>query len=206
MNSGIRVILVDGDTRQRAAISHLLMGRGYHVEPYESVDEIAQQMPASGVLLVNDEGDVLDRMIAVMEEHGRWLPVIAFSDGPAANRIVEAVLSGAVGYLPWPCEFSQFEEVLAAAEKAFGAVTSLKLRTAVARSRMVRLTCRERQVLSCVTDGLSNRLIGERLAISPRTVEIHRANMLDKLGAHHTSEAIRIAVEASLSEPALLAA
>ena len=41
-------------------------------------------------------------------------------------------------------------------------------------------------------------LIGEQLAISPRTVEIHRANMLDKMGANHTSEAIRIAIEASL--------
>ena len=41
-------------------------------------------------------------------------------------------------------------------------------------------------------------MIGERLRISPRTVEIHRANMLNKMGASHTSEAIRIAIEASL--------
>ena len=46
--------------------------------------------------------------------------------------------------------------------------------------------------------GLSNRMIGEKLAISPRTVEIHRANMLTKMGANHTSEAIRIAIEAAL--------
>jgi two-component system, LuxR family, response regulator FixJ len=45
---------------------------------------------------------------------------------------------------------------------------------------------------------LSNRLIGEKLTISPRTVEIHRANMLTKMGASHTSEAIRIAIEAEL--------
>lgn len=53
-------------------------------------------------------------------------------------------------------------------------------------------------MLAGVADRLSNRLIGERLAISPRTVEIHRANMLNKMGANHTSEAIRIAIEASL--------
>jgi DNA-binding NarL/FixJ family response regulator len=53
-------------------------------------------------------------------------------------------------------------------------------------------------VLAGVAGGLSNRLIGERLSISPRTVEIHRANMLNKMGASHTSEAIRIAIEASL--------
>ena len=45
---------------------------------------------------------------------------------------------------------------------------------------------------------MSNRLIGDKLCISPRTVEIHRANMLNKMGANHTSDAIRIAVEAAL--------
>ena len=54
------------------------------------------------------------------------------------------------------------------------------------------------EVLEGVAHGLSNRLIGERLRISPRTVEIHRANMLHKIGVTHTNEAIRIAIEASL--------
>ncbi len=52
--------------------------------------------------------------------------------------------------------------------------------------------------MSSLAVGMSNRLIGEQLDISPRTVEIHRANMLTKIGAQHTSEAIRIAIEASL--------
>jgi DNA-binding NarL/FixJ family response regulator len=60
------------------------------------------------------------------------------------------------------------------------------------------LTPREREVLSGVAGGLSNRAIAEQLAISPRTVEIHRANMLQKIGANHTSEAIRVAIEAAL--------
>jgi DNA-binding NarL/FixJ family response regulator len=72
------------------------------------------------------------------------------------------------------------------------------LREAVARSRIERLTPREREVLSGVAGGLSNRAIAEQLAISPRTVEIHRANMLQKIGANHTSEAIRVAIEAAL--------
>ncbi|MFP5396018.1 MAG: LuxR C-terminal-related transcriptional regulator [Alphaproteobacteria bacterium] len=63
---------------------------------------------------------------------------------------------------------------------------------------MQRLTKREREVLAGVARGLSNRRIGEKLEISPCTVEIHRANMLTKMGAQHTSEAIRIAIEASL--------
>ncbi len=87
----------------------------------------------------------------------------------------------------------------------FGAATSigslglrLRLREAHARSRGQKLTRREREVLEGVADALSNRMIGERLQISPRTVEIHRANMLNKMGASHTSEAICIAIEASI--------
>jgi DNA-binding NarL/FixJ family response regulator len=84
------------------------------------------------------------------------------------------------------------------AEDRARSVAGSKLREAVARSRVERLTRREREVLAGVAGGLSNRLIGEKLNISPRTVEIHRANMLSKMGANHTSEAIRIAIEASL--------
>ena len=82
-----------------------------------------------------------------------------------------------------------------ARSESFG---NAKLREVMARARVEVLTRREREVLSGVASGLSNRLIGEKLSISPRTVEIHRANMLNKLGARHTSEAIRIAIEAAM--------
>ena len=111
---------------------------------------------------------------------------------------IPAVLAGAVDYLTWPCDAAQVIGALIGAESTGAALGSLKLREARARSRVQRLTRREREVLAGVAVGLSNRLIGEQLEISPRTVEIHRANMLTKMGAQHTSEAIRIAIEASL--------
>lgn len=57
------------------------------------------------------------------------------------------------------------------------------------------LTRCERKVLRCVADGLSNRMIGERLQIRPRTVEIQRTKMLNKIGTSRRGEAIRIAIE-----------
>ncbi|MBN8500098.1 MAG: hypothetical protein J0M19_02975, partial [Sphingomonadales bacterium] len=126
------------------------------------------------------------------------LPVIAFNEGPSTSQIVRAVLSGALDYIEWPCDTAKIMTAIELAEAAAASIGSLRLREARARSRVQRLTRREREVLEGVADGLSNRLIGERLHISPRTVEIHRANMLNKMGASHTSEAIRIAIEASL--------
>jgi FixJ family two-component response regulator len=192
------LLLVDGDVRRRAAISHCLSGSGLHVEPFEDARELYSRWPSDGVLLVHDSGDAISGLIAHMSQSGDWLPVIGFAEEPATRRIVEAVLHGAVDYLVWPFAETQLVESMNLAEDRARSVAGAKLREAVARSRVERLTRREREVLAGVAGGLSNRLIGEKLAISPRTVEIHRANMLNKMGASHTSEAIRIAIEASL--------
>jgi two-component system, LuxR family, response regulator FixJ len=149
------------------------------------------------VLIHDSEGGVAD-LIARMARHGEWYPIVAFAEEPVAARIVRAILDGAVDYIVWP--FAP-ETVLAALERQENEIDGLgsaRMREAVARGRIEKLTEREREVLDCVASGLSNRRIGEKLEISPRTVEIHRANMLNKLGANHTSEAIRIAIEAEL--------
>ena len=114
------------------------------------------------------------------------------------TSIFRAALTKALNFLQWPCDPARILTAIELAEGAAASIGSLRLREARARSRLQKLTRREREVLEGVADGLSNRMIGERLRISPRTVEIHRANMLNKMGANHTSEAIRIAIEASI--------
>jgi two-component system, LuxR family, response regulator FixJ len=190
--------LVDRDPRRRQAITFPLYAHGLHVEPFEDLAELLAHWPRSGVIMIEDAGNAVQDLIAAMTERGQWLPLVAFSDAPATQRIVRAVLDGAIDYVEWPCATEDLLGVIAAAETAGAVIGSLKLREARAKSRLQRLTRREREVLAGVTDGLSNRRIGEALAISPRTVEIHRANMLTKMGAQHTSEAIRVAIEASL--------
>lgn len=192
------LILIDNDTRRRAGISHALAAGNIHVEPFENVEELAAAWPRSGVVMIHDEAGLIVDLIEKMAAHGEWYPIIAFSEEPQPPQIVQAVLDGAVDYVAWPIGFEELNAALARAiDKAEGAGNT-KLREVMARSRLDRLTKREREVLNGVASGLSNRLIGEKLAISPRTVEIHRANMLNKLGANHTSEAIRIAIEAAM--------
>ena len=195
---GQSIVLIDNNFRRRAAISHNLAGTSIHVEPFESVDEMSRRWPQGALLLVGDEGDMLHDLFAAMSESGHWLPVVAYAAEPSIPRVVRAVLAGALDYLDWPFGESEVRQALAIAEIGGSGIGSAKLREAMARSRVQKLTRREREVLAGVADGLSNRRIGERLEISPRTVEIHRANMLNKMGASHTSEAIRIAIEASL--------
>lgn len=192
------ISLIDANVRRRAAITHALAASAIHVEPFEDITEITHRWPRAGAILVADAGPAVEELIDHMTEYGDWLPVIAFSEDPGTGQVVRAVLNGALDYVEWPCAPDTILTAIELAESASASIGSLRLREARARSRVQRLTRREREVLEGVADGLSNRLIGERLQISPRTVEIHRANMLNKMGANHTSEAIRIAIEASL--------
>lgn len=198
MRSDSPLILIDGDLRRRAAISHCLSGSGIHVEPFENIGELITRWPRSGLIVGHDAGGSIAALMRHMAVSGNWLPVIAFAEEPSPEMIVAAVLDGAINYIAWPFDAGRLDAAIAAAEERAANVGNAKLREAMARSRIDRLTRREREVLSGVASGLSNRLIGQRLCISPRTVEIHRSNMLNKMGAHHTSEAIRIAIEAAL--------
>lgn len=207
MQGAGHIILIDGDLRRRAAISHALSGHGVHVEPFETVAELSGRWPRQALILANDSDDTIPSLSERLVRSGTWLPVVAFAEKPAPRRIVEAILCGAIDYLAWPFDDDELTVTLATAPARAESIGHARLRGAVARSRIERLTPRERAVLSGMAAGLSNRSIAEQLTISPRTVEIHRANMLTKIGAAHTSEAIRIAIEAALIvEPAPVAA
>lgn len=198
METVSNIILIDSEMRRRAAISHALSASNIHVEPFENISEIAEAWPRSGVIMLHDTAGSVTDLVERMAEHGEWFPVIAFSEDPSTGAIVEAVLQGAIDYIAWPLDARSLAQTLARAVERAESLGNAKLREVMARARIEALTRREREVLTGVASGLSNRLIGEKLSISPRTVEIHRANMLNKLGARHTSEAIRIAIEAAM--------
>lgn len=198
MTSSWKIRLVDTDISRRAAICHTLSASGVHVEPFEDVEEMAAHWPQSGVILIEDRRNTIEHLLERMTGSGNWLPVVGFSAAPTTHAVVKAILCGAVDYLGWPFNASDVKGVYRAAEASMATIGNMKLREARARNHVQKLSRREREVLTGIAGGLSNRLIGQQLAISPRTVEIHRANMLTKMGASHTSDAIRIAVEAAL--------
>jgi FixJ family two-component response regulator len=192
------VYLIDGAARNRAAISHILEGSEFHIEPFEGVAELLARWPQSGVLLVHDDGATVSELLEQMSAVGEWLPVICFSQTLCTERVVSALMQGAANYIAWPFTSEQLGRAIDVARNHASGIASIKLREAMARSKVNLLTRREREVLAGVADGLTNRLIGNKLTISPRTVEIHRANMLSKMGVSHSSEAIRVAIEAEL--------
>lgn len=193
------IALVDSDVGRRAAISHILSDVGIHVEPFEAANEISWKLQRQGTILAEDSPGMIANLVDRMAMTNNSMPIIAFSEQPTTHDVARAIRDGAIDYLQWPCDISTIGNILIDARINEGALVTMKLREARARNRLKRLTKREREVLDGVAHGLSNRNIGERLAISPRTVEVHRANMLQKMGAIRTSDAIRIAFEASIT-------
>ena len=198
MDSIQSLALIDGNLRRRVAICRQLRAFGKHAEPFEDISDMKAVWPHSGLILALDESDTIRSLVDHMSDTGTWLPILAYAESPNARQIACAVLEGAVGYIAWPFDQADLIEAITTALKQADGLRQSRLRQAEARIRIGALTRREREVLAAVANGLSNRLIGQQLGISPRTVEIHRSNMLHKIGAHHTSEAIRIAIEASL--------
>jgi len=197
------IILCDRDFRRRAAITHFLAEMDVHADPFDDPSEVHGQWERANMVLVHDQGGTIAAVIERFGVSGVFLPVIAYSERPSTHDVARAIHAGAFDYLPWPCDPGEFRYTLDHAEKTGHAFCNARRRETLARRQVERLTKREREVLVGVAEGLSNRTIGEKLDISPRTVEIHRANMLSKMGADHTSDAIRIAIQADLVDKGL---
>lgn len=190
--------VIDGDHRRRAQIARVLLSRGLHVEIYEDLVEFHDVAPPSGVILATDGGN--GRMGEAMREGDIALPVVMYAPSPATDQIVDAVSSGALDFLEWPFDAISFDACLLRIERSSARRAALLRKHADAQARVSHLSARERQVLSLMVQGGSNKAISAQLAISPRTVEIHRGNMMRKLDARSTADAVRIALYAGIDE------
>lgn len=200
MMQRLLIHIVDRSTRHRAEQSRLIFSLGHHAEVYSDLEEFIAAAPSDGVLIARDEqdGSGMRGILDGLARRGIWLPVIATDDAPRTGRIVEAIKAGALDYLPLPLEQSRLASVFHRIHDEAREYCEARRRMVEARSRIERLSGREREVLDWLAEGSSNKIIARELEISPRTVEIHRANMMNKIGARHSAEAVRVRIEAQL--------
>ncbi len=173
---------------------------GFHCEIYSGNSELLASPPELGIVLARDDekiGGVAD-LLRCIARAGLWLPLIATSEDPRPGQVVAAIKAGALDYLALPLQQKRLVEVVERIENEAIAYGEARRKMMAARSRIASLSPREREVLDWLAEGCSNKMIARELEISPRTVEIHRANMLSKLGAHHAAEAVRLRIEAQL--------
>jgi len=200
------VHIVDDDEAIRQSIGFLLRKSGYAVETYPSGTQFlkAATRETRGCVLLDVRMPDLDglEVQARLAQSGIALPVIMLTGHGDVTLAVRAIKAGAIEFLEKPFERTA---LLAAIETALAhaARTNREQLAAVdARIRLAALTPRERDVLDGMVLGRPNKLIAFDLDIATRTVEVHRANLMDKLAARSLSDVLRIAFAAGLGDPA----
>lgn len=184
----------------RAEVVRVAQSIGCHCEPYADFSELAAHPPRNGIIIIRDDiafGSIresLDRLLSL----GIWLPVIAIDYEPSSSRVVQAVKGGALDYLTLPLKPMRLAASISRIMREAAEVGEMRMLAIAARQRLSALSAREMQVLDAIALGGSNKDIARSLEISPRTVEIHRANLMAKLGASHVAQAVRIKLDAHL--------
>jgi len=197
------VHLVDDDEAIRRSASFLLKTSGYLVKSYASGAELLKEREiAPGCILLDVRMPEMDGLQVQHELRGRGigLPVVVMTGHGDVNVAVQAMKAGAVDFIEKPFEKAA---LLSAIEEGFARISQASRhsqRADEARVRLQALTPREHDVLEGLVRGHPNKTIAYDLDISPRTVEIHRANLMSKLGVASLSEALRIAFAAGLGD------
>jgi two-component system response regulator FixJ len=204
--TGKRIVhVVDDDAAVRRALVRLLRSEGLEAVTYETAQAVLNAAPSlsSGCILLDLQMPGMDglELLARLGELGIELPVIVVTGHGDVPTAVRAMKAGAVDFIEKPIDETQLFAAIdaALAEKKFAV---RERAVAGATERLALLSPRERQVLEAIAIGRPSKLIAYDLGISVRTVEVHRAHMLDRLGVRNMAEAIRIAVMATLAEPA----
>lgn len=193
---------IDSSSRHRAELARVGFSLGHHAEVYGDLSELSVHPPREGIIIARDtiEDGGVSTALERLSRLGIWLPLIAVDNQPRPTRIVDAIKAGALDYLSLPLDPERFARCLTRIEKEAEDFGHARRKMIEARDRISSLSQREREVLDWLSEGSSNKVIARELEISPRTVEIHRANMMNKLGARHAAEAVRLKLEAALED------
>lgn len=192
------VFIVDDDPDIRDSLSLLLQTSGYVTKAYESATAfLGSDAPESVGCLIVDvqmpemDGITLQKELATRRSPLQVVVMTGHGDIPIA---VGAMKAGAVDFLEKPFdEQVLLDSVRRAMERASQAGDHVKEARSAA-ARLALLTERERQVLDLIVAGKANKVIAHELSISPRTVEIHRARVMEKMDAGNLADLVRKAL------------
>jgi two-component system response regulator FixJ len=196
---GRQISIIDGDAGVRDNLFAMLDGAGFAVRAYMSGGHfLSDRTPRGGcvvanVLLADMDGLELLRQAA---RQNMETPVVLFSQDADVPLAVAAMKAGAVDFLLCPFGAAKLVASVENALRAGWKASKRSAETRAAQARLALLTPRERHVLDQLVMGHSNKVVAHALGISARTVEFHRAHVMDKLGARNMSDLVRLALAA----------
>lgn len=192
------VHIVDDEEPVRRSLAFLLTMSGFTVRVHDTATSFLAVAPTlTKACLVTDlrmpdmSGiELLEKLDAI----GALVPAIVITGHGDVPMAVAAMKAGAVDFIEKPFEDQTLIDAIGRAASRLEDTTEIPADVAVLRTRLDSLSERERQVYSAIVAGLPNKTIGYDLDISPRTVEVHRANIMSKMQAKSLPELVRMAV------------
>jgi FixJ family two-component response regulator len=203
------VFVVDDDPDILAALSLLLTQENMEARTFENAEDFLACLSANdnSALLQENNCAILDVCLPGMDglqlqkhlhEKGILLPIIFLTGHGDIPMSVEAIKAGAENFMTKPVSREKLMDSVYAAIQKNADWYSQNLQRAAARNRLNNLTSRELEILAMTLDGLPNKLIARHLEISLRTVEHHKAHILNKTGTANTFELTRLVQDSGL--------
>jgi two-component system, LuxR family, response regulator FixJ len=202
MSNKGKVYVIDDDEAMRDSLDFLLASAGFDVRLFDSALNFLDTLPGLGFgCVVSDVRmpglDGIELLKRMKAGHSRFPVVIMTGHGDVALA-VEAMKLGAVDFLEKPFEDDRLIGMIEAAiRQAEPAAKDETIAHEIA-ARIATLSPRERQVMEGLIAGLSNKMIARDYDISPRTIEVYRANVMTKMQANSLSELVRLAMRAGM--------
>ncbi len=198
-----RIYVVDDDASVRDSIALLLSFHGYRVVEFESAEAFlaAWQPGWSGCVLLDLRLSGMDGLALQSELVNRYsvLPIIFLTGHGDVADARQALRQGATDFLEKPIDKQALLSAVAEALDRAVQLREAEVHKTGILSRIERLTDRERQVLERVVVGRQNRDIATELSISPRTVEVFKARMMEKMQARSVADLIRMWLSSGLA-------
>ena len=193
------VHVVDDDSAILDSLRFMLEPAGYVVRTYENPRALLEaELPSEGCVLTDFRMPEIDG-IALQERlvaAGVRLPVIVMTGGGDVSSAVRAMKAGAIDFLEKPFEDKDLFDAIKQAIDSNRRSLEAEAQATTAARQLETLTAREREVLDHVVTGKSNKEIAQILGISPRTIDVHRARIFQKLEADSLPDLVRLVMAA----------
>ncbi|MFT3907768.1 MAG: response regulator [Steroidobacteraceae bacterium] len=194
------IFIVDDDDAVRSSLRLLLRSVGLQAEVFASAQDFlaAHDHARAGCLVLDVRMPGMNgmEMQQALNQRGATLPVIFITGHGDVPMAVEAMQNGAFDFLQKPFSDQDLLERVHRALALDAERRSELAADAAIRARFAELTPREHEVMLLVTRGKANKVIGAELGVSQRTVEIHRAHVMEKMKARSLAELVRMALDA----------
>ena len=194
------IFVIDDDAAIRDSLRMMLEAAGYTVRDFASAQLFLSDTDLTGGCLIVDIRMPGMGGLELQEELARrkvTIPVIVITGHGDVPLAVRAMRAGAMDFVEKPFDSERMLQSVADALEAGRRAQSRAAEAKAARDLLSLLTPREHEILDQLVKGHANKVVAHQLGISPRTVEIHRASIMEKLHARNLSNVVRTALAAS---------